>query len=210
MRAHQAIDVHVELDAAEGDQPAAAILLDLALARRLEVLAVEARRVRRRREEARAEEQHRTERRFARRPGQRQPRPGADHLVLLVEKLVLPVPQASLAGIVEEEVGVVLVIVHRADDRNLVAGQRLPHRLGGADARLRPAPRSSPLPRRRRSRSASAGRSARARSGTRRCAAPRRAPPRARSSSSSVSSRRSRISHRPSHITSTTSVDFAA
>src|SRR5206468_8646305 len=39
----QVIDVHVELDAAERDEPAAPILLDLALARRLEVLAAEAR-----------------------------------------------------------------------------------------------------------------------------------------------------------------------
>src|SRR6185436_2455644 len=137
VRAGHVIDVHVELDAAERDQPAVAIFLDFALARRLEVLAVEAGGVGRGREETRAEEQHRPERRFARRPGERQPRAGADHLALLVEKLVLAVAQAALGGVVEEEVGVVLVIVHGTNHRDVLAGEGLPHRLGRADTRLR-------------------------------------------------------------------------
>ena len=55
---HQAIDVNVELRAAIGDQPAATIFLDVALARWFEILAIEPRRVRRRREETRSEQQH--------------------------------------------------------------------------------------------------------------------------------------------------------
>src|SRR5262249_15414791 len=96
-RVEQTGDLPAEKNAAVDDQPAATILLDLALARRLKVLAVEARRVRGRRQEPRSKEQHRAERRFARWTGQRQPRPGVDDLALLVQKLVLAVAQPALA-----------------------------------------------------------------------------------------------------------------
>ena len=63
-------------------QPAAALLLDDVLGGRPEVLAIEARRVRRRREVARAEQQHVAEALLARPAGQRQPRPRAGDLAL--------------------------------------------------------------------------------------------------------------------------------
>ena len=81
-RIQQAIEVHVELDAPVGDEPSPAILLDLLLACRLEVLAIEARRVRRRCEKAGTKQQHGPESPHARRTGQRQPRAGVDHLIL--------------------------------------------------------------------------------------------------------------------------------
>jgi hypothetical protein len=40
---HQVIEVHVELRAAERDQPAVPVLFDLALARRFEILAIKTR-----------------------------------------------------------------------------------------------------------------------------------------------------------------------
>src|SRR5262249_53740594 len=61
----QSVDVYVKLGSPVADQPAAAVLFDFALAPGLEVLAVEARGMRRRSEEARTEQQHRAEGCFA-------------------------------------------------------------------------------------------------------------------------------------------------
>src|SRR5437762_2176014 len=103
-RTQQAVEVHVELHAVIGHEPAAPILFNVAFPARIEILTVEASRVRGRSEKAGAEQQHRSERGFARRPRQREPRTRAGDFVLRVEKLVFPVPQASLGGIVEEEI----------------------------------------------------------------------------------------------------------
>src|SRR5687767_4247586 len=132
----QTIEVHVKLDAAVRNQPSATILFDLSFAGWVEVLAIEARRVCRGCEEAGPKEQHRSEGILARRASQCQPRAGVDDTVLLIEELVFAIAKPALLGIVEEEVGVVLMVVHLANDRDVLALDRAQDRHLGGDARL--------------------------------------------------------------------------
>src|SRR6266404_2343786 len=104
--------MHVELDAAKGDEPAAAILFDFALRCRLEVLAIKPWRVCGRSEKTRPEQQHGSKRRLARRAREREPRSSTHHIALGVKRLIFPIAQATLPGIVEEEIRVVLVVVN--------------------------------------------------------------------------------------------------
>src|SRR4029079_1019414 len=132
----QAIQVDVELDAAVGQQPPAAILFHDALVRRPEVRAIDPRGVRRRRVIARARQQDAAEAIFLGPPGQRQPRARAGHVAGLVEELVLAVAQPALLGIVERPVGVELVIVAGAHHRDAIAVDDREHLTGGRHAGL--------------------------------------------------------------------------
>src|SRR5829696_4685426 len=100
-RSHQAIEVHVELDPAIREQPAAPILLDDPFRNGAEVLAVETCRVGCRGVIARAGEQDRAEPIFASTAGEGEPRARADHRSGLVEELVLSIAEPALLWIVE-------------------------------------------------------------------------------------------------------------
>jgi hypothetical protein len=95
--------VHVELHPAVRDEPAAALLLDDPLARRLEVLAIEARRVRRRREK-RDRNSNTDPNAMPRECGRSASAARARvDVVPIVEQLVLPIAQIGPGPVVEDQ-----------------------------------------------------------------------------------------------------------
>jgi hypothetical protein len=92
--------------------------------------------MRRRREEARPGRAGPTERSLARRSREREPRPRVCHRAVVVQELVFAVAQPALRRIVEEEIGVELVIVDRAQHGDVVASRTRSTASGDAERAL--------------------------------------------------------------------------